>query len=316
MLDTVTLDQLRVFITAADEGSFSAAARKLRRVQSAVSQAIGNLEAQLGVALWDRSTKLPTLTAEGRSMLLAARRVVGEADSLRKLAAGMVTGLEASVSLCVDALFPVCALVDLCRGLASAFPSVDLRVDTQPTSLVAARVLSGAATLGVVGAKGIPSGLERQVLSPIRMIPVVSVEHPLARHEGRIPASRFAEHVQVVLAAPEQGDDHSVLSVRTFCVADLATKHAFVRAGLGWGNLPEHVVQADVRSKRLARIQPEPWGEGEHVFHLSAIYRPDAAFGPVHRWILAELQKLCPRDAGLPHRPPEAKKRRRTHRPR
>jgi len=313
MLDTVTLDQLRVFIAAADEGNFSAAARKLRRVQSAVSQAIGNLEAQLGVALWDRSTKIPTLTAEGRSMLIAARRVVGEADALRKLAAGMVTGLEASVSLCVDALFPVCALVDLCRGLAEAFPSVDLRVDTQPTALVAARVLSGAATLGVVGAMGIPPGLERHVLSPIRMIPVVSVAHPLARHEGRIPAARFGEHVQVVLSAPEEGDP-SVLSPRTFCVADLATKLAFVRAGLGWAVLPEHVVQADLRAKRLARIRPEPWGENDHVLSLSAIYRPDVHCGPVHRWVLAELQKLCPRDAGLPHRPPEAKKRRSNHR--
>ena len=71
MLDAVTLDQLRAFATIADEGSFSAAARKLRRVQSAVSHAIGIVEDQLGVQLFDRSARLPRLTAQGRKQLRA-----------------------------------------------------------------------------------------------------------------------------------------------------------------------------------------------------------------------------------------------------
>ena len=49
MLDAVSLDQLRTFIAAADQGSFSAAGRKLGRAQSVVSQTLANLEAQLGV---------------------------------------------------------------------------------------------------------------------------------------------------------------------------------------------------------------------------------------------------------------------------
>ena len=55
MLGTVSLDQLRVFIAAAEEGSFSAAGRRLRRAQSLVSQAISNLEGQLNVKLFDRA---------------------------------------------------------------------------------------------------------------------------------------------------------------------------------------------------------------------------------------------------------------------
>src|SRR4051812_34386317 len=62
MLETFTLDQLRALIVVIEEGSFSAAARKLHRVQSAVSTAMANLEAQLGVPLWDRSTKVARLT--------------------------------------------------------------------------------------------------------------------------------------------------------------------------------------------------------------------------------------------------------------
>ena len=66
MLDGITLDQTRTFIAAADHGSFSAAGRKLRRAQSVVSQTLANLEAQLGVKLFDRLGRYPRLTEEGR----------------------------------------------------------------------------------------------------------------------------------------------------------------------------------------------------------------------------------------------------------
>ena len=62
MLDGVSMDQLRTFIAAADEGSFSAAGRKLRRAQSVVSQTLANLEAQINVPLFDRSGRYPRLT--------------------------------------------------------------------------------------------------------------------------------------------------------------------------------------------------------------------------------------------------------------
>jgi DNA-binding transcriptional LysR family regulator len=298
MIDSVTLAELRVFLVVVEEGSFSAAARKLRRVQSAVSQAMSNLEGQLGVRLWDRSTRLPTLTAEGRSVLAAAERVVGEVDALRKLAAGMASGLEAHVSLCVDALFPLAALVDACADFAKDFPSVDLRVDTQTMSAVSARVLSGAATLGVVSPMGLVRGLERRTLAPIRMIPVVSANHPLARVRGRIPTARLVDHVQIVLSErhDEGVPDQAVLSPRTWRVADLHTKHALLRAGLGWGNLPEHLVRAELRQKRLVRIQPDAWGVDEHKLYLSVIHRADVTFGPAHRWLLARLEKLCVRE--------------------
>jgi DNA-binding transcriptional LysR family regulator len=74
-LDPIIFDQLRVFETVADAGSFSAAARRLRRAQSAVSYAIGNLEAQLGIALFERGRRRPVLTEAGRAVLADARAV-------------------------------------------------------------------------------------------------------------------------------------------------------------------------------------------------------------------------------------------------
>ncbi|HET9931920.1 MAG TPA: LysR family transcriptional regulator [Polyangiaceae bacterium] len=299
MFDPVTLDQLRALVAVAEEGSFSGAARKLQRVQSAISTAMANLEEQLAVPIWDRSTKVPRLTDEGRAVLAAARRVLSEVDSLRRLTTGMASGLEASVSLCVDALFPLGVLVDLCVSFAKEFPTVDLRVDTQVLSAVSARVLEGAATIGVAGEHGLAQGLARKVLAPIRMVPVVGATHPLASVRGPVATAQLSDTVQVVLSERSETGvaDQGVLSPRTWRVADLYTKHALLRAGLGWGNLPEHLVSDDLAKGRLVRVQLAEWGDAEQVLLLCAIYRGDATFGPAHRWLLAQLETAC---AGAP----------------
>ncbi|HET9625671.1 MAG TPA: LysR family transcriptional regulator [Kofleriaceae bacterium] len=299
MLETFTLDQLRALIAVIEEGSFSAAARKLHRVQSAISASMANLESQLGIPLWDRSSKVAKLTEQGQAVLAAARKVCSEVDALRKLTAGMVLGLEASVSLCVDILFPLTALVDLCERFQTEFPSVDLRVDTQSMTGVSARVLDGSATIGVASPMGVSPGLERRVLTAIKMVPVVAPNHPFAAIRGQIPNTQLRDAIQLVLSEL-QGEGHpdqAVLSTRTWRVRDVHTKHALLRAGLGWGNLPEHLVRDDMRAGRLVRIRVEAWGEDEHTLYLSAVYRGDVTFGPAHRWLLAQLEGLCLRDA-------------------
>ena len=82
--DAVTLDQLRVFLLVAEQGSFSAAARSLRRAQSAVSYAIGNLERVLGVLLFEREGRRPSLTEAGRSLLSETRAIHGQVEQLTR----------------------------------------------------------------------------------------------------------------------------------------------------------------------------------------------------------------------------------------
>jgi DNA-binding transcriptional LysR family regulator len=295
MLDPITLDQLRTFVAVVDEGSFSAAARKLRRVQSAISHAMANLEGQLGVALWDRSTKIPTLTENGRVLLAAARRVVDGADAFRRVAEGLVSGLEPQISLCVDSIFPVGALVDLCKIFAREFPAVELHVHTETMAEVAQRVLDGTCHLGVAGPLGQAPGLDRVRLGAVLMVPVVAREHPLAALQGEIPTERLAEEVQIVLRerGAARSPDQAVLSRKTWRVVDLHTKHELLRAGLGWGNLPEHMVAEELRRGTLVRLRPMAWGDEESRLPLSLLRRRDAGTGPATRWMIERLRELC-----------------------
>ena len=100
---TPTFDQLRIFLTIVDTGSFAAAGRKLNRAVSVISYGIANLEAQLGVLLFEREgTRKPQLTVAGRALLAEARSIAHGMDGLRAKVKGLLDGLEAEVNLAVD----------------------------------------------------------------------------------------------------------------------------------------------------------------------------------------------------------------------
>jgi len=128
MLDGVSLDQLRTFITAVDEGSFSAASRKLYRAQSVVSQSINNLEEQFGVELFDRSGRYPKLTPAGVVLLADARSIVTNVDLLKARAKGIAAGLEPELSVVVDVMYPIDAVTQVAKEFRQQYPGVALRV--------------------------------------------------------------------------------------------------------------------------------------------------------------------------------------------
>src|SRR5205809_1028411 len=111
MPDGVTIEQLRTLRAVAEAGSFSAAARKLGRVQAAVSQSVDRLEAQLGLRLFDRSGRVPRLTEHGEAIVVAAARIEAGVDALDDLVLGLKRGAETRLSIVVDVLFPAASLV-------------------------------------------------------------------------------------------------------------------------------------------------------------------------------------------------------------
>src|SRR5467141_1898450 len=149
MLDGVSLDQLRTFLTAADAGSFSAGGRRLKRAQSVVSQTLANLEGQLGVKLFDRSARFPMLTDEGRALLADARAVAGNVDLFKARAKSLAGGLEPELSVAVDVVFPLAPFTAAVAAFQKEFPATLLRFDVE-SSAVIEPVLEGRCAVGVM----------------------------------------------------------------------------------------------------------------------------------------------------------------------
>src|SRR3712207_9451901 len=105
-IDSVSLDQLRVFMAVVEEGSFSGAARRFGRAQSAVSYTIATLEQQLGVELFDRTGYRPKLTQAGEVLRGEITEIVSRADRLKSQALAMSRGLEPEIAFVADVMFP------------------------------------------------------------------------------------------------------------------------------------------------------------------------------------------------------------------
>ena len=294
MLDAVTLDQLRIFIAAADEGSFSAAGRKLRRAQSAVSQTLANLEGQFGVKLFDRTRRRPVLTPQGQVLLAHARTVAGDVDRLKAHAKHLAGGLEPELSIAVDVMFPMTTLTAAVTAFHEAFPLTPLRLHAETLGAVMQAVLDGRSTIGLSGelAMVLPNFSQESVLK-VPCIHVTSPDHPLASYGRPVPASELAKHIQLVLtdrSALSKGKDLGVFSPRTWRLADLGAKHAFLRAGLGWGGMPVEVVQPDLVRGALVRVVVEDAPKG-FVVAMNAVFRTEAPPGIAGRWFIDRLKQ-------------------------
>lgn len=295
MIESVSLDQLRMFVAAADAGSFSAAARQLNRAQSAISQAIAALEGALGISLFDRSERLPKLTAEGTKLLATARGIVRDADALKAHARNMAGGLEPELSIVLDTMFPQCVLTKVARDWATAFPSTPLRVYFEALGAVAQAVLDGRCSIGVIGTlQSVPPDLSKEWLFNLPLITVVAPSHPLANSRKMIAANVAERHVQIVLTDRSMlsaGQEFGVLGGQSWRVADLSTKQAFLCAGLGWGHMPYPAVAGDIAAGQLVVIDLEG-KPTEMKMPLSAVYRSDAPPGRAGRWIIDRLKSM------------------------
>jgi DNA-binding transcriptional LysR family regulator len=297
-----THDQLRLFQTVVETGSFAAAARKLNRAVSAVSYGINNFEAQLGVKLFDReATRKPVLTDAGRAILAEACEILSSMDALRAKVQGLRSGLEAEVNLAVDVMLPTHRVGHILREFAQRYPTVSLRLHVETLGGVAVLVLDGQADLGISGP--LPSfspELETIVAGSVPLIPVAGKEHPLAQQD-RIPIGAAREHLQLVLSDRTrftEGRDFGVVSPRTWRLADLGAKHALLIEGIGWGSMPLPMIEADLQAGRLKRLAMPDYPGG--IYRFTGIWRKDHPPGPAGSWLREELVAAGRTDVELP----------------
>src|ERR1700675_3559620 len=168
MLDAVSLDQLRTFIAAVDEGSFSAASRKLLRSQSVVSETISNLEEQIGVKLFDRSGRYPKLTPAGLALLGDARSIIGGVDLLKARAKGMSVGLEPELSVVIDVFYPIDAITQGAKEFRQKSPGGALRIYAEAIGAAIQPTPEGLCRTGTTGSpRVIPGTLTTERLTGI-----------------------------------------------------------------------------------------------------------------------------------------------------
>ncbi|GGK52706.1 LysR family transcriptional regulator [Salinarimonas ramus] len=257
MIGSLTLDQLRVLVAIADTGSFSAAGRRLGRVQSAMSQSIASLEAAQGVAIFDRSGYRPVLTETGRVLVEQARIVLRGATYFEMVAASTRNGLEPELALAIDPLVPSEPFIDALRDLNRTHPDLPISFATEGLGGSLRRLRDGSASLGICTLLPIvPDDLIAYPLARTVMRPVVGAGHPLASVRQPISSHELEPHVQLVLSDPVDpgGQNFGLASARLWRFADLNRRYDFLLAGFGWCRMPEHSVLDALADGRLVAL--------------------------------------------------------------
>jgi DNA-binding transcriptional LysR family regulator len=299
MIDSLTLDQMRVLVAVAETGSFSAASRKLGRVQSAISQAIRAMETTLGVVLFDRSTKTPTLTEAGVAIVQDARAIVDSAKALRLRAQSIAEDVEPELTLAVDATFPMPLLMESLRALRGAFPKLPATVFTEALGAAEETLRTGAARMAIYPLRGGPTpDVSAEFLTTIALVPVVATDHPLARAAEPIRREALEPHVQLVLTGRSsyaQNMRGGIVSHHLWRFADLTTRLEFLLAGFGWCNMPQHMIEDHVDAGRLKRLVLA--GEPAVEIPLHVVSQRGRELGRAGKWLVADLRtrlKTCP----------------------
>lgn len=280
-----------------DCGGFAAAARKLGRAQSAITYAIRGLEEQTGLVLFDRAHYRPALTDEGRALLPRARRIVEDLEDFHMHAEGFAHGVEAGLSIVVNNFSDMDLVIDGLDGLRKLFPSVRVKLIRKPFGEDIEMVRSGQAVLGVVaGISPLGSEFEARHLADSELVAVAAPEHPLAKLSGPIDLSQLGGQLQIVWtrardASQTESADLGVHALDAWHVTELDVKLHMLRAGVGWGSMPGHMVREDVEAGRLCILQMESWEGRDRMpsFSNFIIRLKKMPLGPATRYLINAL---------------------------
>lgn len=285
-----SLDQLEMFTIVVRTGSFSAAARSLGKTQSTVSTAIANLEVDLGVELFDRSRKLPVLSAAGGQLLNQAELVLERCLDLEAHAQALVDVTETQLKLAIEV--PYTTLMAPLADFAARFPYVDLNIRHSFDGDVSGLVQRGEVAFGIAFAQlGYPSELGFSQLGKLILVHVARHDHPLAAlakidfvelrahrrlafsaHNHRLPSTEYLESTQCW-----QAENYQALLEMT-------------RAGLGWTTLPRQLILRELEAGELVELPLTAYPHTDWVVGVDLVWPKSHRLGKAGVWLLQRLQ--------------------------
>ena len=235
------VDEIRSFVAVAQSGSFSEAARQLRRAQSVISIHIAGMEAELGYRLFDRTPK-PVLTARGRELLMSARRVLVEADRLDLKARSLLQSETPALYMGIDLELEAPVILDLLRLFAKDYPSVKLQIENISGSEAKWFFTKAGMNLALVFSSDPALESDERVLGHSPLSIVVAKNHPLASIE-KPTVDDLRRYRQIVVHArdPDSAPPR-IVNIDHWEVDSGLWALGLAARGVGWAILPKFLV--------------------------------------------------------------------------
>lgn len=257
----MTLEQLRMLKYLAEQGSLKAASRRLHKTQPAISQGLKQLESHLGIDLFNRSGYRLELTEAGHEIYQHALKLINEASEIKQIAQHLNRGHEASITLSIEASFDLTRFLPWLEKIQSEFPRTQIQLNQEHISGAFEAVEEGKADIAITAIDNLK--LESGVFDSKLLLKgkLVNVAAPrfLMRHPNLKKVSELTEEYQVVVkdsGQSSEGQNYSVqMGQRCWYVNDFHTKKILISSGMGWGRLPEFMIDEELKNGSLVYLK-------------------------------------------------------------
>ncbi|WP_108945519.1 LysR family transcriptional regulator [Shewanella halifaxensis] len=286
------LEQLKMFVLSAKLGSFSACAKKIGKVQSAVSQGIANLEIDLNVQLFDRSTRKPKLTAEGQHLLAFAEATLQQVHELESASIALNREQETQITIVLDDGLQLPSLYATIDRFAQQFPATSLHTFFAASADIADLINHGHADIGLMYSDtSFIKDIELCYIGSVPFVAVVSPEHPLSSFTS-LSASQLMLHRQLMIKGLYRNQcQFTPFSPSVWWTNDYRTLKQYVKQGLGWGYLPKHMIGKELTSGQLhclpVNFDHKPWS-----IPVERVTPKNRVIGPACSWLTKALTNL------------------------
>lgn len=289
-----TLEQLKIFVTVCDSGSFSAAARHLKRAQSGVSQAVSNLEIAINQELFCREKNIPSLTAQGKALLPIAKSVLHQQHYFDQKVDSLAKDNEHELVIAIEESLMNEELIQVLTPLGERFPITDIEIIVASTFDVEELVRSGRAQAGIVYGDGeLKPDMDFFTLGHARFLTIVAPEHPLATY-SLVTEADLKAHRQCVHRSSQKKE--LWFSYRIAPTAWYANNHRtlieLVQQNVGWAVVPELLVHKSIQQGSVIALPISHEIDG-WLSVVGCLVSRSHTSGPVLESVVSTLQRCC-----------------------
>jgi DNA-binding transcriptional LysR family regulator len=303
-MDGLTIHQLLCFDAVVAEGSFQAAADRLHRTHPSVFTAVKNLEAHLGLTLFDRAGYRVTLTEAGRSFHRRTRVFLAELGALRDHAAQLAMGEESELSVVIGDLCPLPEIFGLLRRFFDACPGTRLNLHFEAISGPWERLLDGEADLIFHHIDKSDTRFEFIDLGAVQVVPVAAPGFlPFAVSDALTP-EQMRDHVQCVIRDTARHSEPRsyflIEGARQWTVSDQLMKKELILQRMGWGHMPDFLIADELRDGRLLALTGRHFAGGRS--EIVAARQRNHPHGPIAQRLWSYVAEQAPAMKRRPNR--------------
>lgn len=293
----MTLEQLRMLKMIAEEGTLKAAGERMFKTQAAISQGVKQLEAQLGVQLFDRNGYRLVLTAYGERIYQKAKILLAQAKEIEQISHHFASGNEARITLAFEANFDLIKVLSVLEMMQNKFPNTEIIIQQEYITGTYDALERDEADVILSMADGRMLDNAALDCAPLYRGCLQNVAAPrlLQRHPNLKHVRELQHEYQIIVKDSGTGSKGLNFGVqdgqRRWYVNDLGTKKTLIMNGMGWGKLPEYMLSTDLENEQLVALDVEGTRNKIDVNYY-VVKKRNHLLGPVGAELWTSLKSL------------------------